>query len=162
MIYRHTLVLLLMLLLLAGCATPTDISREEAPETVAEPEPEDEAVAEERARRMTGGELSPVAANLLASSKGLLDGGEPDAALNLAQRAHRISPDAAEVYYRIGEIHMTRGDYGRAEQFVLKGIGKAGNDEALQRSGWELLVDIRENEGDMAGAREAQERASRY
>ena len=160
MTIKHVLILLAAVLLLAACATPGDMaSREDAP-TVEESDAPEAAPEQDTPQRATGSELSPVAANLLASAQGLLNGGDTDGALNLAQRAHRISPDAAEVYFQLGEIHMARGDYARAEQFVLKGIDKAGNNESQQRTGWQMLVDIRESDGDMAGAREAEQRAA--
>ena len=155
--------LALVMVLTVGCATPpderdrpseedvVDVEEVEAPEPDEEPEPP---------RRDTGGELSPAASSLLSTARGLLRGGDADGALNLVERAQRISPDAAEVYFMLGQVHRERGDLGRAEQFVLKGITQAGNNAELQKRGWSLLVGIREDDGDEAGARQAEERVS--
>ena len=123
---------------------------------------EDAGVSERDARqRETGTGLSPAAASLLASARGMLRAGNTERALNLAQRAQRISPDAAEVYYRMAQIYQKDSDHARAEQFVLKGISKAGNDPELRRTGWSMLAEIRASRGDQEGARTARERASR-
>lgn len=161
MISRSTLAAVMVVMV--GCATPPE-DREEPPEEVVEvADPEEVTEPEEEPdprRRDSGGELSPAASSLLSTAEGLLEGGDPDGALNLVERAQRISPDAAQVYFMLGEVHQARGQPDRAEQFVLKGITQAGNNTQLQRQGWSLLVGIREADGDEAGARQAEERAS--
>ena len=164
----HQGVILVVVLLVGGCSMVQDRPRDdqeiigpietEEPADVEKQEPE---TPERDARqRETGSQLSPAAASLLASARGMLRAGNTERALNLAQRAQRISPDAAQVYYRLGEIYQTRSDHGRAEQFVLKGISKAGNDPDLSRTGWSMLAEIRASNGDEDGARNARERAS--
>lgn len=164
----HQGVLMVVVLLVGGCSMVQDRPRDdqevvapvetEAPEDAEKDEPE---TPERDARqRETGSELSAAAASLLASARGMLSAGNTDRALNLAQRAQRISPDAAEVYYRLGQIYQKQSDHARAEQFVLKGINKAGNDPELRRTGWSMLADIRDSKGDQAGAEKARARAS--
>ena len=160
---------LAFVVLVGGCSAvrdrPADDQRVIAPVQTDEAEErgkEDAGVSERDARqRETGTGLSPAAASLLASARGMLRAGNTERALNLAQRAQRISPDAAEVYYRMAQIYQKDSDHARAEQFVLKGISKAGNDPELRRTGWSMLAEIRASRGDQEGARNARERASR-
>lgn len=136
---------LLPLVFLAGCAiepagTP---QQREAPATEQEPvvsTPEQT----ERYDRRSGDPLSPAAASLLASARGYLQGGQPDRALTLIQRAHGISPNAAEVYYHFAHAHQARGEYARAEQFARRGLALAGNREKLEQQGVDLLAGIRQ------------------
>ncbi|TDT44601.1 hypothetical protein DES49_0714 [Halospina denitrificans] len=162
-------VALMVVLLLGGCSMvqdrPSDDQEVIAPIETKEPEDvetqEPDTPERDARQRQTGSELSPAAASLLASARGMLLAGNTERALNLAQRAQRISPDAAQVYYRLAEIYQKRSDHARAEQFALKGISKAGNDPKLRRTGWSLLADVRASRGDEEGAREARKRASR-
>lgn len=167
----HRGVLMVAVLLVGGCSLvqerPRDdqeviapIEREE-PERAEDDEQAPPETPERDARqRETGSELSAAAASLLASARGMLSAGDTERALDLTQRAQRISPDAAEVYYRLGQIYQKQSDHARAEQFVLKGISKAGNDSELRRRGWSMLAEIRDSKGDQAGAEKARERAS--
>ena len=165
----HQGVILVVVLLVGGCSMVQDRPRDdqeiigpiqtEKPEEAEEQEPE---TPERDARqRKTGSQLSPAAASLLASARGMLRAGNTERALNLAQRAQRISPDAAQVYYRLAQIYQKRSDHARAEQFALKGISKAGNDPELRQTGWSMLAEIRASRGDEEGARKARERASK-
>mgnify|MGYP006421524395 CR=1 FL=1 len=158
-----------VLLVAGGCSVlpeRTDESRESRPELSELTEQDAESVtpgAEREARqRETGWQVSAAAASLLASSETMLRGGDMGQALNLAQRAQRISPDSARVYYRLGRIYAKKGDYARAEQFVLKGLNKAGNDAELRESGWSFLAAIRASGGDEEGARKAREQAAGF
>ncbi|TVP55198.1 MAG: hypothetical protein EA349_09890 [Halomonadaceae bacterium] len=138
------LVGLLALVLLAGCA----IELAETPEQREAPREQEAPVVtvpDEPAphERRSGDALSPAAASLLASARGFLQGGQPDRALSLIQRAHGISPNAAEVYYHFAQAHQARQEYDRAEQFARRGLALAGNREKLERQGAELLAGIR-------------------
>lgn len=163
-------IVLLFIVLVGGCSVVKDrpgddqviIAPVETDRSEERGQEEDAGVPERDARqRETGTALSPAAASLLTSARGMLRAGNTERALNLAQRAQRISPDAAEVYYRMAQIYQKDSDHARAEQFALKGISKAGNDPGLRRTGWSMLAEIRDSRGDREGARAARERASR-
>ncbi|XOZ33227.1 tetratricopeptide repeat protein [Halomonadaceae bacterium KBTZ08] len=110
-------------------------------------------------QRDTGGGVPEAAKGLLGSADAALAAGDGGRALDLVQRAQRIAPDAAAVYYALGRVHRQQGNLARAEQFVLKGISKAGNDGTLRDKGWSELAGIRARLGDQAGAEAARERA---
>ncbi len=89
--------------------------------------------------------------------------GDSAGAIARLERAQRIAPRSAEVYFKLAEAYVAGGDNlgGAAEQFTLKGLSLAGNDERMQRSGWLLLADIRRARGNVAGgADQAEARAA--
>ena len=163
----------LAILLLAGCSVRFQPPEGGADGDVSDVEPigkrtEESAEVEESSgdeqptverQRESGGEVPDAARGLLASAESALADGNDGRALDLIQRAQRIAPDAAAVYYALGRVYREKGNPARAEQFVLKGISKAGNDQELRQEGWSELAQIRARMGDQAGAADARERA---
>ncbi|MGM0449924.1 MAG: tetratricopeptide repeat protein [Pseudomonadota bacterium] len=158
----------LAVLVLAGCSvrfappeqdpeSDDEVSEVEPIEEPAEDPSREEAPVERQ--RETGGKVPDAAKGLLASANSALEAGNDGRALDLIQRAQRIAPDAAAVYYALGRVYREQGSLARAEQFVLKGISKAGNDTELREEGWSELAGIRARLGDQAGAEDARERA---
>lgn len=172
---------------LAGCATapgesiyvPAGGSRAEAPEppkaTGKQDEPrvwrksEQPEVSEPTepaprsnspSYRDAGESLSPAAISLIREADGLLSQGNTSAAIARLERAQRIAPRSAEVYFKLSEAYVASNQLGTAEQFTLKGLSLAGSNSRLQRSGWLLLADIRRARGNVAGADQAEARAA--
>ena len=106
-----------------------------------------------------GDDLSPAAASLIRQADDLMAQGKPDAALSQLERAQRISPRSAQVYFKLSEAYVRTGNLGAAEQFTLKGLSLTGNNTRLQKAGWELLASIRRERGNVAGAEQAERRA---
>ncbi|WP_404367877.1 tetratricopeptide repeat protein [Marinobacter sp.] len=107
-----------------------------------------------------GETLSPAAASLMMQADSLLAQGNTQGAISQLERAQRISPRSAEIYYKLSEAYVQMDRLDTAEQFTLKGLSLAGSNTKLQRSGWNLLADIRRANGNMAGANQAEQRAS--
>ncbi|MBW7472353.1 tetratricopeptide repeat protein [Marinobacter sp. M216] len=110
--------------------------------------------------RDSGESLSPAALSLIREADGLLARGDAPAAIARLERAQRIAPRSAEVYFKLSEAYVASNQLGAAEQFTLKGLSLAGNDAQMQRAGWLLLADIRRARGNVAGADQAEERAA--
>lgn len=168
-------------LALAGCASPggsiyvptgQSPDYDKAPEpprtsesdrTVRKSEQPPESVEPERQaspRHQDQGEtLSPAAAGLIREASTLLAQDNPRGAVGKLERAQRISPRSAEIYYRLSEAYVALDQLGTAEQFTLKGLSLAGSNTGLQRAGWMLLADIRRATGNTAGANQAEARA---
>lgn len=106
-----------------------------------------------------GDDLSPAAASLISQADDLMVQGKPDAALSQLERAQRISPRSAQVYFKLSEAYVRTGNLGAAEQFTLKGLSLSGNNNRLQKAGWGLLASIRRERGNVAGAEQAERRA---
>lgn len=109
--------------------------------------------------RESGESLSPAARSLIGEADALLRQGESAAAIAQLERAQRIAPRSAVVYFKLAEAYVASDQLGSAEQFTLKGLSLAGNNNGLQRAGWMLLADIRRARGDVAGADQAEARA---
>jgi predicted Zn-dependent protease len=107
-----------------------------------------------------GDALSPAARGLIQKADNLLASGDAQAAVSQLERAQRIAPRSAGVYFGLSEAYVALGQLGSAEQFTLKGLSLAGNDMSLQRNGWLLLADIRRARGNVAGADHAEARAA--
>ncbi|QCF24925.1 hypothetical protein [Hydrocarboniclastica marina] len=104
--------------------------------------------------------ISPAAASLVKQADQAFRAGSIDRGMAALQRAQRISPDAAVIYYKMAEGYVRSDELTRAEQFARKGVSLAGTDHRLQKSGWQLLSDIRRAQGNLAGAEAAENRAS--
>lgn len=109
--------------------------------------------------REAGDELSPAALGLVREADTLLQRGDARSAIARLERAQRIAPRSAEIYFKLSEAYVAGKKLGPAEQFTLKGLSLAGNDARLQRAGWLLLADIRRARGNVAGASQAERRA---
>lgn len=109
--------------------------------------------------RDEGEALSGAAASLIRQADSLLAQGNVPAAIGQLERAQRISPRSAEVYFKLSEAYVAANNLGSAEQFTLKGLSLAGSNTRMQRSGWLLLADIRRARGNVAGADQAEARA---
>lgn len=107
-----------------------------------------------------GDALSPAARSLIKRADSLMAAGDTQAAVAQLERAQRIAPRSAQVYFKLSEAYVALDQLGSAEQFTLKGLSLTGSDISLQRSGWMLLAGIRRARGNVAGADQAEARAS--
>jgi tetratricopeptide (TPR) repeat protein len=106
-----------------------------------------------------GEQLPAAARSLVDEGSRRLAGGDVAGAIASLERAQRIAPRSAEVYFKLSEAYVRNNNLGAAEQFTLKGLSLAGNNDAMQRAGWQLLADIRRARGNVAGADQAEARA---
>ncbi|KRW83796.1 tetratricopeptide repeat protein [Marinobacter sp. P4B1] len=109
--------------------------------------------------RESGDALPAAAVTLIRDADQRLQQGDSAGAISSLERAQRIAPRSAEVYFKLAEAYVAGDNLGAAEQFTLKGLSLAGNNSSLQRSGWLLLADIRRARGNVAGASQAEDRA---
>ncbi|MFL1456195.1 tetratricopeptide repeat protein [Marinobacter sp. GN3S48] len=135
--------------------TRTERKSEQPPE----PAPEPDRRTSSPSYQDSGDQLSPAAQSLIRQADGYLAQGDAAAAVAQLERAQRIAPRSAEVYFKLSEAYVALDQLGSAEQFTLKGLSLAGNDARLQRAGWLLLADIRRARGNVAGADQAEDRA---
>ncbi|NND82133.1 MAG: tetratricopeptide repeat protein [Gammaproteobacteria bacterium] len=150
----------LLLLLTAGCATlvPTETADEE-PAKVEDRVVVDGAVLplpdepEIRARSIPGSQASsPVVANLLAKADGQQRSGQLDAAANSLERALRIEPRNAHLWFRLAEIRYQQGHWQQAAQMSAKSNTLVNDDHQLRRRNWYLMANAYNALGDHAKA----------
>lgn len=145
----------------------TDASKGEQPEGQVwrkseQPQAEPEQPPESRSPsyRDAGDELPAAALTLIRDADQRLGRGDASGAIVQLERAQRIAPRSAEVYFKLAEAYVAGDNLGAAEQFTLKGLSLAGSDDRMQRAGWLLLADIRRARGNVAGADQAEARAA--
>jgi hypothetical protein len=130
--------------------------KSEQPETAPEQTPESRSPS----YRDAGDELPAAALTLIRDADQRLSRGDASGAIVQLERAQRIAPRSAEVYFKLAEAYVAGDNLGAAEQFTLKGLSLAGSDDRMQRAGWLLLADIRRARGNVAGADQAEARAA--
>lgn len=129
----RNLVTLVLLLLLSACATtPID----------SEPVSENAAVVA----------LADMARNDVAAYQYA----RADASL---ERALRIEPRNARLWYELALVRSYQEQYRQAESLALRSNRFAGSDDALRRANWKLIAECRKELGDQAGAEEAQKKS---
>ncbi|MBR9885867.1 tetratricopeptide repeat protein [Marinobacterium lacunae] len=99
---------------------------------------------------------------LLDTANRNTQGGDLRAAQNSLERALRIAPRDPQVYYQLADVQRRLGQFMQAEQVALKGVNVANGQPTELRRLWSLIALIRSDAGNGAGARAAQQEASRY
>lgn len=141
--------LLLNLLLVVGCSTPSV------------PVPAPETAAEAAADAATPGQLEaavPPAAParpspdnatlaLLNQSDRAALNGDLDEALSYAERAVRIDPRRADLWTRLAELELRSGDAATAIRYAQKALSLAAGSPGLTRDAWLVIADAKEATG---------------
>jgi tetratricopeptide (TPR) repeat protein len=140
--------LVLLLALIAGCAT----SPEPAPETppVTEPLPE----AQQRRENVA-------IAGLMESARADSAAGRLANAAASLERALRIEPRNPRLWQELARVRLKQGEYAQAENVAARSNSWAANDNALRAENWKLIAEAREARGDSTGAQAALETAGR-
>lgn len=141
-------------------ASDTDSGQQDKVWRKSEQPPAEEADSHQPSYREAGDELSGAALALIREAEQRLDRGDTAGAIARLERAQRIAPRSPAVYFKLSEAYVADDNLGAAEQFTLKGLSLAGDNSRMQRSGWLLLADIRRARGNVAGAEQAENRAS--
>jgi tetratricopeptide (TPR) repeat protein len=76
------------------------------------------------------------------------------------ERALRIEPRNARVWYEYARVRMDQSQYRQAENLALRANSYAGENRRLRRAIWELIATTRESRGDQQGAAAARARAA--
>ena len=96
---------------------------------------------------------------LLTTAKQQQTGGDFNGAASSLERAQRIAPSEPQVLYRLAEVRLEQGDAAQAEQLAQKGLRYSDGRPTLQAGLWDLIARARAQQGNTAGAQEAQRRA---
>jgi tetratricopeptide (TPR) repeat protein len=128
----------IVLTLLAGCATAPDLPPVGAPEPTPVPAPSPRA------------ENIAVAGLMETARSDAASGRLPNAAASL-ERALRIEPRNPRLWQELARVRLKQGQYGQAESLAARSNSYAGGDSALRAENTRLIGE----------AREAQEKAGR-
>ena len=96
---------------------------------------------------------------LLTTAKDQQSSGDFNGAASSLERAQRIAPREPQVLYRLAEVRLAQGDAAQAEQLAQRGLSYSNGSPAMQAGLWDLIARARTQQGNTAGAQEAQRRA---
>ena len=113
------------------------------PSTVTKPLPSNQAVV-----------------SLVSLSQNQREAGKLDAAAATLERALRVDPRNAELWYQLAELRFAQSRSNQAIQLAVKSNTFAVADRSLQAKNWQLIGRVKEKNGDSAGAQDAYGRAN--
>lgn len=141
--------LLVLVIVLAGCATPpASDPAPESPETPAPPPP------------LTARESIAVA-GLMESARAETSAGNLASAAASLERALRIEPRNPRLWHELARVRLKQGQYAQAESVAARSNSWASEDRALRAENWRLIAQSREARGDAEGAKAALELSTR-
>jgi len=136
---------LLILIVLAGCATP---EQQPAPEPPAPPPPLQHKENIAVAGLMESARAETAAGNLASAAASL-------------ERAIRIEPRNPRLWQELARVRLKQGQYAQAESVAARSNSWAGDDRALRAENWRLIAESRRARGDEEGAKAALDLSNR-
>jgi tetratricopeptide (TPR) repeat protein len=106
------------------------------------PRPSTPAPVPEPAPQQRPSEPATPASTLLASVDQAIAAGDLERAAALSERALRISPRDAYLWYRLANIRYVQRQYNEAEGFARRALSFAGNDRDLTQQINQLLTQV--------------------
>jgi hypothetical protein len=106
--------------------------------------------------------LSPVVSALVTASNQNSNAGDLDSAAVAIERAIRIEPRNATLFYKLALLRLKQSQPRLAEDLAKKSALLASTDTTLKKHCWLLIAHARELQQDLAGANNARERADSF
>jgi predicted Zn-dependent protease len=88
--------------------------------------------------------------------------GDLRTAASKLERAQRIAPKDAAIYYRLAVVRLKQNQSTRAEHLALKSISLAQRNKKFKAYAWELVAQARDEQGDYAGTKKARNKAAQF
>jgi len=132
------LAFLLLVILVAGCATAPG----PAPEPAPEPAPPMEPLPEAQQRRE-----NIAIAGLMESARADSAAGRLANAAASLERALRIEPRNPRLWQELARVRLKQGEYAQAENLAARSNSWAGSDSALRSENQRLIEEAREAAG---------------
>jgi hypothetical protein len=104
--------------------------------------------------------LSPAISALASSANQKSQSGNVEAASTIIERAIRIEPRNATLYYKLALLKLKSSKPREAEDLAKKAALLASNDIAIKKHSWLLIAKSREVQGNIDGANEARTKAN--
>ena len=145
---------LLLLAVLAGCATPPPPA-EPVPAPVPPPPVADAPAPAPRSENIA-------VAGLMETARADAAAGKLSTAAAAIERALRIEPRNPRLWHELARIRLHQRQFMQVESVAARSNSWAGSDNALRAENWRLIAEAREARGDAAGARAARESADKF
>jgi tetratricopeptide (TPR) repeat protein len=104
---------------------------------------------------------SPAVVALMQTAAVQRHEGQLDQAAASLERALRIEPDNALLWGHLAELRLAQERWIQAEQLALKSNRLSSGDRTLQARNWETIADARSAMGDDRGSQQAREQSRR-
>jgi hypothetical protein len=105
--------------------------------------------------------LSPAVGALASAANHSSQSGNVDSATSTIERAIRIEPRNATLYYKLALLRLKQSKPRMAEDLAKKAALLASNDPQLKKHSWILVARAREIQGDIKGGKEARVKADK-
>ena len=106
--------------------------------------------------------LSPAVSALALAANQNIKSGNIESATTTIERAIRIEPRNATLYYKLAVLRLKQSKPRLAEDLAKKASLLASNDTQLKKHSWLLIARAREMQGDLKGGREARAKANKF
>jgi hypothetical protein len=106
--------------------------------------------------------LSPVANALVIAANQNTQKGDIQSATTTIERAIRIEPRNATLYYQLAVLRLKESKPTLAEDLAKKCLLLASNDTRLKKHSWLLIAEAREMQKDFDGSKEAKDKADGF
>lgn len=105
---------------------------------------------------------NPAVLSLADSARQDVEAGNYVTAAASLERALRIEPRNARLWYELARVRMGQNMYRQVESLALRANSFAADNKQLRQASWHLIGESREQRDDVAGAQEAYDRAKAY
>jgi len=106
--------------------------------------------------------LSPAVSALASAANQTSTSGNLESATTTIERAIRIEPRNATLYYKLALLRLKQSKPRLAEDLAKKAALLASNDTQLKKHSWLLVARAREIQGDLKGGKEARAKANKF
>jgi predicted Zn-dependent protease len=134
----------------------------EAVKPVPPPEPEPPKAPEALKPLEKFAPQSPAVGSLVMAANENSQSGNQDSAVASIERAIRIEPRNATLYYKLAVLRLKQSKPRLAEDLARKAVLLAVNDNTLKKHSWLLIANARELQNNVAGANKAKAEAAKY
>ncbi len=105
--------------------------------------------------------LSPVVGTLVLAANKSTEKGNVESATATIERAIRIEPRNATLFYKLALLRLKQSKPKLAEDLAKKSVLLAGNDKQLKKHSWLLIARARDMQNNPEGAKEARKKAEK-
>ena len=102
---------------------------------------------------------SPAVVALLDQAEQQANAGELESAAASLERAIRIDPRNAVLWYHLATVRLSQGESSQAEQLAAKSNSLASGNHSQQARNWRLIAQARREQNNPRGAATAEQRA---
>lgn len=106
--------------------------------------------------------LSPAVSALASAATQNSQSGKIEAATTILERAIRIEPRNATLYYKLALLKLKNSNPREAEDLAKKAALLAANDTVIKKHSWLLIAKCRDVQGNVEGAKEARNKANGF